>query len=58
MIVARTVKGKGISFIEGREGWHGKVLQKGDELDRALADIRLTATPPAAPSATVPQETA
>jgi transketolase len=39
MIVARTVKGKGVSFIEGRDGWHGKALKKGDELDRALAEL-------------------
>jgi transketolase len=39
MIVARTIKGKGVSFIEGRDGWHGKALKKGDELDRALAEL-------------------
>lgn len=26
MIVARTIKGKGISFLEDKEGWHGKAL--------------------------------
>ena len=26
---------KGISFVEGRDGWHGKPL-RGDDLDRAL----------------------
>ena len=26
MIVARTIKGKGISFLEDAEGWHGKAL--------------------------------
>ena len=38
MILARTLKGKGISFVEGREGWHGKPL-KGDDLDRALGEL-------------------
>ena len=38
MILARTLKGKGISFVEGREGWHGKPL-KGDALDRALGEL-------------------
>ena len=38
MILARTLKGKGISFVEGRNGWHGKPL-KGDDLDRALAEL-------------------
>ncbi len=26
MIVARTVKGKGVSFLEDKDGWHGKAL--------------------------------
>ncbi len=40
MIVASTIKGKGVSFVEGREGWHGKAFKKGDELDRALAELQ------------------
>jgi len=39
MILARTIKGKGVSFAEGKEGWHGKAFKKGDELDRALAEL-------------------
>jgi transketolase len=39
MIVAQTIKGKGVSFIAGRDGWHGKALKKGEELDRALAEL-------------------
>jgi transketolase len=38
VILARTVKGKGVSFIEDRNGWHGKPL-KADELDKALAEL-------------------
>jgi transketolase len=38
VILARTVKGKGVSFIEGKNGWHGKPL-KADELAAALAEI-------------------
>ncbi len=38
MIIAKTVKGKGISFIEDRNGWHGKPLKK-DELARALTEL-------------------
>jgi len=37
VILARTVKGKGVSFIEDRNGWHGKPL-KSDELARALEE--------------------
>jgi len=29
MIIARTVKGKGVSFLENREGWHGRTLKPG-----------------------------
>jgi transketolase len=38
-IIARTQKGKGVSSLEGREGWHGKPLKKGAELDAALAEL-------------------
>jgi transketolase len=37
-IVARTKKGRGVSFIEDKEGWHGKAL-KPDEAKKALAEI-------------------
>lgn len=37
-IVAHTVKGKGVSFIEGPRGSHGKALSK-DEAERALREI-------------------
>ena len=39
MILARTIKGKGVSFVEGKDGWHGKAFKKGEELDRALAEL-------------------
>jgi transketolase len=38
MIIARTTKGRGVSFIEDRNGWHGKALKK-EELSRALEEI-------------------
>ncbi|MBI5595878.1 MAG: transketolase [Elusimicrobia bacterium] len=37
-IIARTVKGKGVSFMEGDIGWHGKGPSK-DEADRAVKEI-------------------
>ena len=38
MIIAKTLKGKGVSFIEDRNGWHGKPLKK-EELAKALQEI-------------------
>ncbi|MDQ7857823.1 MAG: transketolase [Armatimonadota bacterium] len=38
VIVAHTVKGKGVSFVEGVVGFHGKALTQ-DELARALAEL-------------------
>lgn len=38
VILAKTVKGKGISFVEDREGWHGVALKE-DQARRAQAEI-------------------
>ncbi len=38
MIIAKTIKGKGVSFIENKNGWHGKTLNK-EELARALPEL-------------------
>jgi transketolase len=47
MILARTLKGKGISFIEDKDAWHGKPLKK-DEMERALKELeaQYTDAPP------------
>src|SRR5437867_4601260 len=45
MILARTIKGKGVSFVEGKDGWHGKAFKKGEELDRALAELEKQLVP-------------
>jgi transketolase len=37
LIVARTVKGKGVSFMEGRYTWHAKAPTS-EELEKALAE--------------------
>ena len=38
-ILARTVKGKGVSFMENQIGWHG-VVPKADEAKRAIDEIK------------------
>jgi transketolase len=38
VLVAKTFKGKGVSMLENKEGWHGKAVPKQD-LDKALAEL-------------------
>jgi len=38
MLIARTIKGKGVSFVEDQNGWHGKAL-KPQEFERAAAEL-------------------
>jgi len=38
-VLARTLKGKGVSFMEDKEGWHGKPVKKGEELKKAVAEL-------------------
>lgn len=38
VILARTIKGKGVSFLEDKNGWHGRPL-KPEELEKALQEI-------------------
>jgi len=38
MIIAKTIKGKGVSFLEDKEGWHGKVLSE-EDLQKALKEL-------------------
>jgi transketolase len=55
MILARTIKGKGVSFVEGKNGWHGRPFKKGDELTRALEELEKQLVPgPSAERPTAP----
>jgi transketolase len=49
MIVARTQKGHGVSFLADKEGWHGKAVPA-DRVDEAVAELGgvhdLVITPP------------
>ena len=38
-IIARTIKGKGLSFMENKDGWHGKPVEAGQALEEALQEI-------------------
>jgi transketolase len=46
VIVAKTLKGKGVSVLENRDGWHGKTVPRND-LPKALEEL---AQPYAAPA--------
>jgi transketolase len=50
MIVARTQKGHGVSFLVDQEGWHGKAVPA-DRLDEAISELGgahdIRCTPPA-----------
>lgn len=37
-ILARTEKGKGVSFLEGKDGFHGKALSR-EQMQKALAEL-------------------
>jgi transketolase len=41
-IIAKTYKGAGISFLQDKDGWHGKPLNK-DEAAKAIAELQPTA---------------
>lgn len=38
VIIAKTVKGKGVSFMEGKAAWHGKPVSS-DDLAKAIAEL-------------------
>ncbi len=38
-IVAKTIKGKGVSFMENNAGWHGKAPAK-DDFERAMIELK------------------
>ncbi len=38
VILARTLKGKGVSFTEGQPGWHGKAMTK-EQMEKAFDEL-------------------
>jgi len=47
-IIARTIKGHGVSFLADKDGWHGKPLSK-EQLEKAVAEMGGPITVPADP---------
>ena len=45
VLLAKTYKGKGISFIENKPDWHGKPLKRGDETQKALDELTKQLSP-------------
>ncbi len=55
VLLAKTYKGKGISFIENKPDWHGKPLKKGDETQKAIDELTKQLSPNGtAPHITLP----
>ena len=49
VLLAKTFKGKGISFIEDHPNWHGKPIPKGPEEQRAIDELTKQLQPNGAP---------
>ena len=54
VVLARTLKGKGISFMEGKGGWHGKAVKQGEELAKALGELQAQLVPEDEPAQVPP----
>jgi transketolase len=50
VILAKTDKGHGVSFLAGASNWHGKALKKGEELDKALKELEAQLVPEQGPA--------
>ena len=53
VILARTLKGKGVSFTEGLPNWHGKPLSK-DQMQQAFAELDRQLVPETGPKPAIP----
>ena len=55
MIVAKTLKGKGVSLFEGKDHWHGKALKPGPETDHAIAELEQQYVKTSDPAPVIPK---
>ena len=39
MILAHSIKGKGVSYMENQASWHGSALKK-EQTEQALAELK------------------
>ncbi len=53
MILARTLKGKGVTFMEGLPNWHGKPLSK-EQMTKAFAELDQQIVPEAGGAPKIP----
>jgi transketolase len=56
-ILAKTYKGAGVSFLQDKEGWHGRALSK-DEAARAIAELQPSAKSAAGVAIPAPEPSA
>ena len=54
MIVARTLKGKGVEKIADKDGWHGKALKAGEEADAAIKELEAQYVQTSDPAPSIP----
>jgi transketolase len=55
MIVARTLKGKGVALFENKDGWHGKPLKPGPETDRIISEVEQQYVQTSDPAPVIPK---
>lgn len=53
MIVASTLKGKGVKLFEDKDNWHGKPLKKGAEMEGAIAELEAQYVPTSDPAPSI-----
>jgi transketolase len=41
VIIANTIKGKGVSYMENQAGWHGVATKTREQLDQAIAELNV-----------------
>ena len=45
VVIAHTVKGKGVSFMENQAGWHGVPTTKREQLEKEMAELENEGVP-------------